>query len=220
MTTIDACWSRIGVRGDHSCVELERYVHCHNCPVYAAAARALLDTAAPASYLAEWTGHVASPKPVAGGDLRSVLIFRVASEWLALAMSSVTEVAGLRPIHSLPHVRTKVVLGVANIRGELLTCLSLSGLLGLDPSAAPQGNDHHAAHQRLLVLRNDTLRVVCPVDEIHDVHRVPAGVVTDAPATVAKASTTYAKHVLPWRGHSVGLLDEHLLFRAMHRSLS
>ena len=220
MTTIDACWNRIGVRGDRSCPELERHVHCHNCPVYSTAARALLDAATPDSYIAEWTGHVASPKARVEHDTQPVLIFRVAAEWLALAMSSIVEVAGVRPIHSLPHRRTGVVLGVANIRGELLTCLSLRGLLGLEASVAPEAVQQHTAHQRLLVVRHDNLRAVCPVDEIHDIHRVSAAALAEAPATVAKATTTYSKSVLQWRGHSVGLLDDQLLFRAMQRSLA
>ncbi len=35
---IDDCWNRIGVRGDGSCPELKRHIHCRNCPVYSAAA--------------------------------------------------------------------------------------------------------------------------------------------------------------------------------------
>ena len=32
------CWNKIGVRGDASCAELERHIHCRNCPTYSAAA--------------------------------------------------------------------------------------------------------------------------------------------------------------------------------------
>ena len=31
---LDDCWNRIGVRGDRSCPELARVIHCHNCPVF------------------------------------------------------------------------------------------------------------------------------------------------------------------------------------------
>ena len=115
----DACWNSIGVRGDGSCPELERYVHCHNCPVYSQAALELLGGEAPAGYREEWTTHFATPKRAEDGDTQTIVIFRIGAEWLALPVPAVTEVANLRPIHSLPHRRSGVVLGLANIRGEL-----------------------------------------------------------------------------------------------------
>ena len=37
---LNDCWNKIGVRGDGSCPELARHVHCRNCPVYSASAAA------------------------------------------------------------------------------------------------------------------------------------------------------------------------------------
>ena len=48
--------------------------------------------------------HLARPKQVKELDTQSIVIFRVGSEWLALPATCVTEVANLRPIHSLPHL--------------------------------------------------------------------------------------------------------------------
>ena len=53
--TAGGCWHRIGVSGDRSCPELSTFVHCRNCPVFAAAARVFFDRPAPEGYLAEWT---------------------------------------------------------------------------------------------------------------------------------------------------------------------
>ena len=68
---------------------------------------------------------------------RSLLMFRLGEEWLGLATRSLVEVAPLQAIHSLPHQRSRALLGVANVRGALVACLSLVELLGLDASAAP-----------------------------------------------------------------------------------
>ena len=47
------CWNVIGVRGDRSCPELTTVVHCHHCPVFAAAGRTFLDAPSPPGYLEE-----------------------------------------------------------------------------------------------------------------------------------------------------------------------
>ena len=49
------CWNHIGVTGDQSCSELKKFVHCRNCPVFAAAARTFFDRPAPEGYLAGWS---------------------------------------------------------------------------------------------------------------------------------------------------------------------
>ena len=36
---------------------------------------------------------------------------------------------------------------------------------------------------------------------------------------MAKATVTYSTALLPWRGHSVGTLDDQLLFYTLKRSL-
>src|SRR6266478_6447959 len=54
------CWNRIGTAGDRSCSELEKHVHCRNCPVFASVARIFFDRPAPEGYLAEWTQWLAS----------------------------------------------------------------------------------------------------------------------------------------------------------------
>jgi chemotaxis-related protein WspD len=214
------CWNRIGVRGDGSCPELKQYVHCHNCPVYSAGAAELLDADAPASYVADRTAHFARPAQGVEGETRSVVIFRVASEWLALPTSVVIEVANLLPIHSLPHRPNGIVLGLASVRGELLVCVSLGQVVGAEPLAAVGHERRGTAYRRLLVIRQDTVRVVCPVDEVHGIHRFHPRELKDVPATVAKATITYSTALLPWQGHSVGTLDDQLLFYTLKRSLA
>jgi chemotaxis-related protein WspD len=219
--TITDCWNKIGVRGDSSCRELEEHVHCRNCPVHAAAAVALLDREMPADYLADWTRHVAREKPATERDTRSVVVFRIGAEWLALPTIVFKEIVGVRPIHSLPHRRNGLVLGLANIRGELLVCISLRQILQLDETAEPKKEKQRAADPRLLVMQHEGGRAACPVDEVYGVQRIYSRDLMAVPATTARATTTYTKAVLSWRQKSVGLLDEHLLFYTLnHRGLA
>ena len=216
----DACWNRIGVHGDGSCPELQGCVHCHNCHVYSRAALELLEGEAPPGYHEERTTHFATPKHAEVGDTQTIVIFRIGAEWLALPVLAVTEIATLRPIHSLPHRRSGVVLGLTNIRGELLVCVSLGQMLGLEQSAEEHREPGRDTHRRLLVIRGADVRSVCPVDEVHGIHRVRLQELQDVPATVAKATATYSKVMVPWNGHSVGLLDDQLLCYTLQRSLA
>ncbi len=213
------CWNSIGVRGDGSCVELRTHVHCHNCGVYSAAAQAVLDRPVAHADMTERTQHVARPKAVDEQGPQTVLLFRMATEWLALPMSVVREVAEARRIHSLPHRRGGVVMGVANVRGELLVCVSLRHLLTLEESDA-RSESPHAVHRRFLVLGRGDVRAVCPVDEVHGIERVHTWDLQEMPATVAKAAGRHSTAVIMWRDHSVGFLDEQLLFHSLQRSLA
>jgi chemotaxis-related protein WspD len=214
------CWNRIGVRGDRSCPELERFVHCRNCPVQSAAAQTLLDRQQSTADLLECTLHFAKRKPADERGTKSVVIFRIGPEWLALPTPIVDEIADIRPIHSIPHRRDGAILGVVNVRGELVVCVSLNVALKISGEPEAAQNGAHATHQRLLVLRCDDVRAVCPANEVHGVHRVAASDLIEVPSTVGKAAGTHARAVFTWKGHSVGLLEDDALFQTLRRSLS
>ena len=214
------CWNRIGIRGDASCPELTRHIHCRNCEVYASAAQALLDRPRSITDIAERTRHVAQPKLENERGAGSVLIFRIGAEWLALPTEVVQEVVDIRPVHSLPHRRGGALIGVTNVRGDLVVTVSLSHLLGLG-----KGPDHvetrgRLAHKRFVVLRRDDIRAVCPADEVHGIHRFNPSAVKDAPATVARSAGRHTNGVLEWLGHTVGMIDARLLFEGVERSLA
>ena len=215
---IKDCWNTIGVRGDASCKELVQHIHCRNCPVYSSAAAHLLDREPTADYVAHWTEQARRAKGLAEQDAISVLIFRIRSERLALPTKALTEIASLRPIHSIPHRRNGVVLGVANIRGELLVCLSLQEMLSVQtPAVAEKGQ---SAAGRFLVIQRDRTRAVCPVDEVHGIERVLERDLGPTPATVRGSAATYTRALLTWKTHTVGLLDEQVLFQAVNRSVA
>jgi chemotaxis-related protein WspD len=216
---IDACWNRIGVYGDGSCPELPAHVHCRNCPVYSQAAVQLLDRAR-VHDLAATSRLFAADKVAAERGAKSAFLFRIGSEWLGVATAVLDEVADLRAIHSLPHRRSGVVLGLANVRGELIVCASLAQLLGIEGGAEEgPARERRIALRRLLVVRERGLRLAFPVDEVHGTQRYDDAELRPAPSTVARATARYSRAVLPWQGHSVGLLDEELLFHSLNRNL-
>ena len=213
------CWNKIGVRGDSSCPELARHIHCRNCPVYSAAAADLLDAELPKDYRAHWSGEIAQEKTLAEFDTHAAVVFRIDAEWYALATTVLQEIVSVRMIHSIPHRRDGVVLGLVNIRGELLACFSLRKVLGVEQGAALKQTKTPASG-RLLVIQLKGDRAVCPVDEVYGIARYRPSDLSPVPATIANATVSYSRSVLSWRDQSVGLLNEQLIFSAVNRGLA
>ena len=209
-----ACWQRIGLWGDKSCPELATVIHCRNCPVFAEGGRTLLQRRPEPGYLDTWSDSIALPKDTAATEKHSVVIFRLADEWLALRTQAFREVTAPRPGHRLPHRSSKVTLGLVNIRGELLICFSLANLMGV---AGATGEDN-SADKKLVVIERQGVCSAFPVDEILCMHAVPAEVLSDAPATVSKADSAFTSSVFEYEGRHVGLLDEELLFFTLERN--
>jgi chemotaxis signal transduction protein len=227
LTALNDCWNRIGVHGDRSCPELPPHIHCRNCPVFSSAARTILDVPAPADSRRIATEHFARLAEAAAGhsvsaEMQSVLVFRLRTEWYALHMAVCLEIAAVRPIHSLPHRRDATVLGVVNVHGGLLACISLAVIVGAapHPEAIPTRSPSRAAVPRLLVARRAAAPVVFPVDEVQGMARFRARDLKEVPATVAHARESYTRALLPLGGGWAGLLDEQLLFSAVERALA
>jgi chemotaxis-related protein WspD len=130
------CWNQGGIWGEASCPELAQVVHCHNCSVYTQAGRRLLEREAPPGYVEAWTALVTQTKTENSQrdytDLLSVFIFRLGAEWLALPSGIVQEATRPNPIHTVPHRSDRIFLGLVNVRGALLLCISLRHLLGIE----------------------------------------------------------------------------------------
>lgn len=215
----ERCWRSIGVHGDRSCRLLAQHVHCRHCPVFAEAAAQLLEREPPAESVAEWSRLVAQPPPQEHSASVSLVIFRVAAEWLALPTAAFEEILGPRPVHTLPHHRGGAVLGLANVRGELLACLSLRRILRIGEAAEPEAG-WGAAQKRLLVLSHRGSRAACPVDEVEGVHRCDPRALIEPPASLSRSAAAYTRSVLRRGQRAVGLLDEAQLFQTIGRSLS
>jgi chemotaxis-related protein WspD len=217
------CWNSIGVRGDRSCPELIEYVHCQNCPVFAAAGRRFLDAPSPEGYLEEWTERLAAKAEAPSCDVISVLVFRLAEEWLALPIHALVEVTPPRPVHRVPY-RAGLLSGLVNIRGELHLCVHLTKLLGIADRAAPAADDERSrpatmSPKRFLVALRDADRWVFPVDAVDQVCRITRSDVQPAPATVQRAAQHFSSGMFSWNGHVVGLLDDGRVFDNLKKKL-
>lgn len=229
---LDDCWRRVGVRGDHSCPELARHIHCRNCPTYGAAGRRLLDAPVPAHYGEEWAEQLARPAVKPERHSGSAIVFRIGVEWLGMATDLCSRVLPQRPIHSLPHRRGGVVLGVANVEGALVLCVSLAVMLGLAPDGGPRADasDAHATARttgrsagnsgRLLVVASPEGRLGIPVQETYGVCRFREEDLHAVPGTLAQGRASHVRAVLPLADRTVGLLATDSLLRSIGGQLA
>jgi chemotaxis-related protein WspD len=191
-------------------------VHCRNCEVFQAAARTLLDREPPPGYGRDWPVRSAGAQAEERGATEPVLVFRVAREHFAVGVLWITEVAQWRVIRSVPHRRDDLLLGIANVSGELRICVSLEVLFGGPPPdlRAPRPTG------RLLLVGRHGPEWAVPVDETLAIHRLSEGELTPAPSTVARSAQGFLRGMFPWRLHHVGLLDGELVLGAIARRLT
>lgn len=226
-TILNDCWNKIGVGGDRTCKQLKTYIHCRNCPVYSAAGRGLLERDAPGGYIDEWTNLFSQtqfPETVSQIEntrTQAVIIFRLGIEWLALSANLFKEVTAPTIIHTIPHRSNDVLRGIVNIRGEILMCISLTNLLGLEiPEKIKNAKTSAVSQQRMVVVEKNEDRWVFGVDEVSSIQRFHPHQFRPAPAVVSQSKEAFTKSVIPWQNKKVSYLDDELLFYTINRRIS
>jgi chemotaxis-related protein WspD len=113
------------------------------------------------------------------------------------------------------------VLGLVNVRGELVITVSLGQALGIESPTpqTPSGPPNRTARHRLLIVSHEGERVALLVQEIQGIARINMEDLKDVPATVVHGSRRCVSGVLSWGGKTVGFLDDQKLFKLVNKSL-
>ncbi len=207
---VEACWKKIGTQGDHSCPKLAELAHCRNCTEFVRAARTLLDREVPAALRAFVTGTLTEPKEETRETI-ALIVFRVATEWLALPAGALEQVVEERMVHVVPGRSNRSFRGLVNIDGELLLCYSAPQLLGMAEAGSPR---------RMLVMRQGAERMVFSADEIAGMLRIETGALQKPPATVEHSPSALTKAIFHHEGRSAGLLDTDKWISCAARSIA
>ncbi len=127
----------------------------------------------------------------------SLLLFVLAGESYGFPLDRVREVVKLAPIAPVPFIPAHI-LGVINLRGEILPVLDPRRLLGLLPaSPGPRG---------LIVVVKASTPVGFLADEVQDVVEVRGSV--DPPlATLPERQAAYLQGQIVHDGRLIGVLD-------------
>jgi len=218
---VEGCWHSIGVWGtEHPrCPRLEEFIHCQNCDIFHTASLKAYERAIPEDYRQEWTDVLAGDKAATTSGTRSVIVFRIGDEWVAIATSLCKEISRMMKIHRLPHNRSQTLKGVVNNGGEIRICFSLGNLLGIAKAGQVFSEGVNTIYARMIVMEISGQRYVFPVSEIGGFHDYRETDLDPLPNTVLASSASYMKGVIHWNDRSVGCLDETLLASQLERGI-
>lgn len=218
---LDDCWHSIGVwsKGVHRCPKLGEVIHCQNCDVFHTASLKAYERALPEDYRLEWTKVLAGNKEEVISDAKSVIVFRIGDEWVAIATGLCKEISRMMKIHRLPHNKSHILKGVVNSGGEIRICFSLGNLLGIAKAGQVFGDGIHAVHARMIVMDMAGRHYIFPVSEIRGLHQYREADRGPLPNTASASSASYMNGVIKWNGINIGCLDEALLTSQLERSI-
>jgi chemotaxis-related protein WspD len=219
---LDDCWNRIGTWSDvdteRRCERLAEVVHCINCDVYTSAGRKLLNRDAPKEYLDEWRQVLAEPEPQPDFESLSMVLFRLHDKWLALPTHLFEQVLGERLIHGVPHNRNDSLLGLVNVRNELVLCVAMDKVIGLN---ATKGHDttntRKVGDGRLIVIKKAGLRWAFYVNEVQGIYRCSRDKLTRLDGDQHAMTAGFAQAGFYWTERPVALLDEDSLVDSLVR---
>ncbi|MEL6468966.1 MAG: chemotaxis protein CheW [Cyanobacteria bacterium J06623_4] len=197
------------------------------------ASACLLQRPMSAEYLAEQTDKLATSLPqTSAGATLSAMIFRLGQEWFALPAGLCMQVLPPVPAHTLPHRSNSTLLGVVNVRGQMLLKVSLMDILGLSDNAAASyasGSSKNLTarakgkiYPRMMVVKKshgqgESDVWVFEVDELDGIHAIWYDQIEAAAAGITTDAIACTSQVFVWQGHRVNFLDDERLFEALRQ---
>lgn len=213
------CWESIGVFGAGVCELLDDYHHCKNCPIYAISGRNLFERDISPDLISEWTSIISLPKESESVNKTSLVIFRIADEWLGLNTNVFQEAVVSRYIHFVPSRTNEYFHGIINVNGELLMCISIAKLLNLPNIQRESIKDNDKLFKNVLIIFDNNIRYAFPADEFLGVASVSNEDMTNPPLTVTKADNTITSAIILHKSKSVSIIDEQKLFSLINRKV-
>lgn len=150
---------------------------------------------------------------------RSLLVFRIANEWLALPNYCIKEITPPSFIHKLPHTTTNILLGISNVHGDLLITISMQAFLNIH-NASTQSNNTQSVCKfaRNIVLEINKNILVFSVDEIYGLTQIELSLLEPPAITITKSIQNYCTGIFSLNNTVVGLLDESRIITTLNET--
>jgi purine-binding chemotaxis protein CheW len=152
----------------------------------------------------------ASPDPKPSATAGRYVIFRLGEARYALPLEAVLEMTDMPAVTPVPFV-PDWVLGVTNLRGDILAVLDLAELCALPANA---GGRRGGSKGRLLVTRNDSGNVQAGllVDGVDGIAAIPSGELAPPGPSVGGKVAAFLAGVGERDGRLLALLDPDAIF--------
>lgn len=118
-------------------------------------------------------------------DLMGLLLFRLGDEWYAVRIEGVREIYNEYVITPVPCVPAHI-LGVINIRGEIMSVADLAALMGLSVERNGESEQLPA-----IVVSNDVVSTAIVADEIGDIVDIARDAIEPPLAVMDKTHAEY-----------------------------
>lgn len=137
-----------------------------------------------------------------------LVIFRLRDEEFGIEINQVREILSLIDITPIP-VSDEYIIGVINLRGEVIPVIDLARQFGLPVSSSLPKT------ARIVVIEavDNTVGVI--VDEVPQVIKISAGKIEPAPEIIQKSIRSYIKGVGKLEDRLIILLDLYKLLNAV-----
>lgn len=177
----------------------------------------LLNRPQPENYGTEWLESLKTQATEDFPSGRSLLVFRIANEWLALPSHCIKEITQSTYIHKLPHATTSVLLGISNVHGELLVTISMQSFLELpDTSPASIQPQKTCQFARNIIMEVNKNIIVFPVNEIYGLTQIELSSLESPPISIVKSMKNYCIGIFPLNDLFIGLLNETLIINTLN----
>lgn len=134
-------------------------------------------------------------------DLISVLLFRLGDEWYAVGVEDVREIYQEYVITPIPCV-PDFVMGVVNIRGEIISVTDVARMMRLGALTADAGQ------APAIVVHNDGCTTAIMVDEIGDIVDIARESIEPPLSTIDKSQAEFISGSIYIDGRLVGLVNK------------
>ncbi|AEK19934.1 chemotaxis protein CheW [Methanococcus maripaludis] len=135
-------------------------------------------------------------------DVPKVVVFKLASNEYCLRVTGVREVLKLQDITSIPNTPDYIV-GVTNIRGEIMPIIDLRRKLNLFEDLGDEGVDE----KLVMVVEIDGVPIGILVDSVSDVMQISAEQIEDIEGIKKNASGEYIEGIAKIGNRLIIILD-------------
>lgn len=138
----------------------------------------------------------------ASAEMLALLLFRLGEQWYAVHIADVREIHNdfvMTPIPRAP----EFVLGVINVRGEIISVTDIVVLMGIASDGARGGREMSSA----IIVRTERCVSALVVDEIGDIFEVRKDAVEPPLSTLDRSQTEFISGSIYVDGRLIGIVN-------------